>query len=88
MSRRLFVFTLNTKKDYYKKGDTIFGADGTPLGRVIHQARIAIDEKNIFYSCDVESTPDNYAKICIEGYRLYKIDEYSVRECSVAYFAE
>ena len=88
MSRKLFVFTLNTKKDYYQKGDIVFGSDGATLGRVIRQMRIAIDDADVYYSCDVESTPEDYAKLKTEGYKLYIIDEYSVHDCSVSYFAE
>ena len=79
--KKVYAFTLSTKKDYYEKGDCIFTADGQTVGRVLSRMKIDIDSQNIFYSYDVESDITTYENLRIGKAKLYRVDEYYVSEC-------
>ena len=82
--KHIYAFTISTKEKYYEEGDCIAGHDGDLIGRVLHCLKIEIDPENIYYSYDVESTPEYYEKLK-SGYQLYKVSEFSVHECSTYY---
>lgn len=84
--KSIFAFSLSTKSDYYEKGDIIFSDKGDTLGRVIRRMKVAIPGEEIYYSYDVESTVEDYENIKSNAVKLYKIKEYSVRDCSTIYY--
>lgn len=83
--KRIFAFTLSTKKDCYEKGDCIFSADGKTVGRVLSRMNVEIDSEHFYYAYDVESDSSTFEKLRSGEMKLYRVDEFSVSECSVMY---
>lgn len=85
MPNDIFAFTLTTKQDCFEKGDCVFSADGDTVGRVLRRLKVAVDPENVFYSYDIESTPDTYQIIESGKKQLYHVSEYNVSPCSTWY---
>ena len=82
--KTVYTFTIRTTTELPAGANSIFGEDGAFIGRILHRSKNTVDEANPFYSYDVESTPEYFEKLN-NGYKLYKIDNFSVDGSSVVY---
>lgn len=83
--RRIFAFSLFTKKKYYDKGDMIFSNTGESIGRVLRCSKNDIDLSDVFYSYDIESDEETFKKLQAKEIPIYRIDDYSVHDCLISY---
>lgn len=82
---QIFAFTLDTKEAFYHTGSCVAASDGTIIGRVLRCRKKEIDEDNIFYSYDIESSEETFMKLKSKEIGIFRVNEYSVYRCSVAY---
>ena len=83
--KQIFTFKLDTKEEHYHTGSCVAASDGTIIGRVLHCSKNEIDEDNIFYSYDIESTEETFRKLKSKEIEIFRVNEFSVYPCSVTY---
>lgn len=81
----MYIFTLDTKKDYFPRLGVLCDDKGHVLGRVISRLKVDVVEDNIFYSYDIEGTKEAYEGLADGTIHPYRIDEYNVSPCSTYY---
>ena len=79
---------MSTETKFYDKGDTLFSDNGKLIGRVLKCLKVDIDEDNVFYSYDIESTRDVYEALEKGNMRIWRLDNYTVSTCSTRYYQE
>ncbi len=81
----LFVFSMSTETRFYEKGDIIFSDNGDVIGRVLKCSEVDIDEDNVYYAYDIESTKDVYEALENGNMRIWNLDKYTISTCSTWY---
>ena len=84
----IFAFSMSTETKFYDKGDTIFSDNGEVIGRVLKCMKVNIDEENVLYSYDIESTKDVYEALDKGDMRIWKLEKYTISTCSTWYINE
>lgn len=91
MNNNIFVFTLHTSHKF-EVFDSIFTADGSPVGRILKKYPTFKDRYEEFeydgsYDYDVESSEENYLDLCNGKIKL-DIEKYSINTTSTYYTHE